>query len=310
MKMSHRFHAHGCFEESSKVFILHSAEDLLPDNPHSCLSVTLLNIERVHHNHMTDIIIKNGYVVTMAGPPIEGGCVQIEHNKIVYVGKEEKKADRVIDAKGCVVMPGLVNAHTHAAMSLFRGYADDLPLKQWLENYIWPIEAKLTNDDVYAGTLLACLEMIRSGTTAFADMYFHMEGAARAVEESGMRASLSYGMIELFDADRGKAELSEGSRFFNTWNNAANGRITAMYGPHAPNTCSKEFLRKVKEQAIKDNAGIHIHILETKEELVQMKEKYWMCSVHLLEELDFLGPDVLAAHCVWIRCKHSPLPGK
>ncbi len=249
---------------------------------------------------MSHILIKNGYVITMDGPPIRDGFVLIEDNKITYVGKETQQAEHVIDAKGCVVMPGLVNAHTHAAMTLFRGYADDMPLQQWLEEHIWPVEAQLTDDDVYYGTQLACLEMIRSGTTAFADMYFHMDQAARAVEESGMRASLSYGMIELFDAEKGKSELAEGRRFVRKWNNAADGRITTMYGPHAPNTCSREFLSKVKEQAAYDNARIHIHMLETEAELNQMKEQYGMCSVNMLDEIGFLGPDVLAAHCIWL----------
>ncbi len=249
---------------------------------------------------MSQVLIKNGYVITMDGPPIEGGHVLIEDDRIAYVGREAQKADHIINAKGCAVMPGLVNAHTHAAMTLFRGYADDMPLQQWLEEHIWPVEAHLTDNDVYTGTMLACLEMIRSGTTAFADMYFHMDQAARAVDESGIRASLSYGMIELFDEAKAKTELQEGGRFVRQWNNAADGRITTMYGPHAPNTCSREFLSKVKEQAVEDNARIHIHMLETEAELNQMKEQYGMCSVNMLDEIGFLGPDVLAAHCIWL----------
>lgn len=249
---------------------------------------------------MSRILIKDGYVITMESPSIEGGYVLIEDDRIAYVGREEQKADQVISAKGCAVMPGLVNAHTHAAMTLFRGYADDMPLQQWLEEHIWPVEAHLTDNDVYTGTMLACLEMIRTGTTGFADMYFHMDQAARAVEESGIRASLSYGMIELFDEAKAKTELQEGGRFVRQWNNAADGRITTMYGPHAPNTCSREFLSKVKEQAVEDNARIHIHMLETEAELNQMKEQYGMCSVNMLDEIGFLGPDVLAAHCIWL----------
>jgi len=249
---------------------------------------------------MSHILIKNGYVITMDGPPIRDGVVLIEDNRITYVGTETQQAEQIIDAKGCVVMPGLVNAHNHAGMTLFRGYADDLPLKEWLEEHIWPAEAKLTGEDVYCGTLLACLEMIRSGTTAFADMYFYMDQAARAVEESGMRASLSHGMIELFDEAKGDADLKEGIRFAKEWNNAADGRITTMYGPHAPNTCSRDFLNKVKEQAEADNIGMHIHVLETKAELLEMKEKYSMCSIHLLDGIGILGPSVLAAHCVWL----------
>lgn len=249
---------------------------------------------------MADILIKNGYILTMDGPPIKGGCILIDNGKIAYVGKEEPKADRVMDAGGCVVMPGLINAHTHTGMTLFRGYADDLPLKQWLNDRIWPAEAVLTDDDLYIGTLLGCLEMIRSGTTAFADMYIHVDSVAGAVEDSGMRAALSYGMIDLGDTARADSELAEGSRFVSKWNGAAEGRITAMYGPHAPNTCSREFLSRVKDRAVNDNARIHIHVLETEAELNQMKEQYGMCSVNMLDELGFLGSDVLAAHCIWL----------
>ncbi|MHC1577021.1 MAG: amidohydrolase family protein [Methanosarcinaceae archaeon] len=252
---------------------------------------------------MADIIIENGYVLTMDSDvgDISKGVVVIEDGVITQVaGSTEQTADIVIDARGSVVMPGLINTHSHAAMSLFRGFADDLPLGEWLEDNIWPAEARLTDDDIYTGTQLACLEMIQSGTTTFADMYLHMDHVARAVEDSRMRAALSYGMIELGDAAKGDSELKVGKRFVSEWNGKADGRITTMYGPHAPNTCSREFLLKVKEQAKKDNAKIHIHVLETESELNQMKETYGMCSVNMLDEIDFLGPDVLAAHCIWL----------
>ncbi|NOR46497.1 MAG: amidohydrolase family protein, partial [Methanosarcinaceae archaeon] len=252
---------------------------------------------------MADIIIKNGYILTMdpAQDDIKRGVVVIEDGIITQVsGSTDKTADTVIDAKGGVVMPGLVNTHTHAGMTLFRGYADDLTLSDWLENHIWPAEAQLTDNDLYIGTKLACLEMIRSGTTAFVDMYIHVDRVARAVEESGMRAALSYGMIDLGDETRAESELKEGRRFVKEWNGRADGRITTMYGPHAPNTCSREFLMKVKEQAKQDNAKIHIHVLETEAELNQMKEQFGMCSVNMLDEIDFLDNDVIAAHCVWL----------
>ena len=252
---------------------------------------------------MADIIIKNGYILTMdpAQDDIKRGVVVIEDGIITQVSEStDETADTVIDAKGGVVMPGLVNTHTHAGMTLFRGYADDLTLSDWLKNRIWPAEAQLTDDDLYIGTKLACLEMIRSGTTAFVDMYIHVDKVARAVEESGMRAALSYGMIDLGDETRAESELKEGRRFVKEWNGRADGRITTMYGPHAPNTCSREFLMKVKEQAKQDNAKIHIHVLETEAELNQMKEQFGMCSVNMLDEIDFLDNDVIAAHCVWL----------
>ncbi len=252
---------------------------------------------------MADIIIKNAYILTMDPDigDIENGVVVIDNGIITEIGTStDAAADKIIDAKGSVVMPGLVNTHCHAGMTLFRGYADDLQLSDWLENHIWPAEAQLTGDDLYTGTMLACLEMIRTGTTAFADMYIHEERVAQAVEESGIRAALSYGMIDLGDKERARNELEEGRKFVMEWNGKADGRITTMYGPHAPNTCSKEFLAKVREQATKDNVRIHIHILETEAELDQMKEMHGVCSIHLLDGFDFYKPDVLAAHCVWL----------
>ena len=252
---------------------------------------------------MADIIIKNGYILTMdpAQDDIKRGVVVIEDGIITQVAESTNEtANTIIDAKGGVVMPGLVNTHTHAGMTLFRGYADDLTLSDWLENHIWPAEAQLTDNDLYIGTKLACLEMIRSGTTAFVDMYIHVDRVARAVEESGMRAALSYGMIDLGDETRAESELKEGRRFVKEWNGRADGRITTMYGPHAPNTCSREFLIKVKEQAKQDNAKIHIHVLETEDELNQMKKQFGMCSVNMLDELGFLDSNVIAAHCVWL----------
>ncbi len=252
---------------------------------------------------MADIIIKNAYILTMDPKTgdIDNGVVVIESGTIKEIGTSTNcSAEKVIDAKGSVLMPGLVNTHCHAGMTIFRGYADDMQLQDWLENHIWPAEAQLTDEDIYAGTKLACLEMIRSGTTAFADMYIHENMVARAVDESGMRAALSYGMIDFGDKERAAKELKEGSEFVKEWNGKADGRIDTMYGPHAPNTCSGDFLTRVKEQAIKDNVKIHIHVLETESELNYMKENFGVCSIHFLKNIDFWGPDILAAHCIWL----------
>ena len=258
------------------------------------------------NDHMADIIIKNAYVLTMDLDlgDLKNGTIVIEDGRITEVGeKTNERAETVIDAKNSVVMPGLINTHTHAAMTLLRGYADDLQLSEWLDGHIWPAEARLTPENVYQGSLLACLEMIKSGTTFFADMYFFMDETSKAVELSGLRASLSHGLIELWNKEKGERDLKEGKRFVRRWQGAADGRIKTMYGPHAPNTCSEEFLAKVREEATKDGAGIHIHVLETEAELVLMKEKYGKCSVHLLDDIGFFGPDVLAAHCIWLSDK-------
>ncbi|MDD1661235.1 MAG: amidohydrolase family protein, partial [Methanomicrobiales archaeon] len=138
-----------------------------------------------------------------------------------------------IDGRGLLLMPGLVNTHTHAAMTLLRGYADDMPLQEWLGTKIWPLEARLTGGDVYLGTRLACLEMIRSGTVAFNDMYFFMEEAARAVAEAGLRATLCHGFIDLGDPEKREKEIGATERFVSFVKGLGNPRVQAAVGPHA-----------------------------------------------------------------------------
>ncbi len=235
---------------------------------------------------------------------IKGGSVAIEESRIVSVGeKPREKADTVIDAKGKIVLPGLINAHTHLSMTLLRGIADDMPLMEWLKTKIWPIEKNLTPEDCYTGALLGCLEMIKSGTTCFADQYFHMDRVAEAVEKSGIRGVLSYGIIELEDPERGEREIRTGEKLVKEWHGEADGRILTMFGPHAPYTCSPECLMKVKELAEKHEVGIHIHLSETKDEVNQSLEKYGKRPVEHLDSIGFLGPEVLAAHCVWLNEK-------
>jgi 5-methylthioadenosine/S-adenosylhomocysteine deaminase len=253
--------------------------------------------------NLADILIKNGYVITMDSRRrvLESGSVVIDDGKISAVGKDMKaKCETTIDARGKAVLPGLINAHTHLSMTLLRGVADDMPLMEWLEKKIWPIEENLTADDCYAGALLGSLEMIKSGTTCFADQYFYMEDVARAVEEAGPRAVLSRGIIELDDPEKRKRTIREGERLVKNCHGMANGRILTMFGPHAAYTCSTECLMQVKELARKYKVGIHTHIAETKEEVEMMEKKYGKHPVEHLDGIDFLGPEVLAAHCVWL----------
>src|SRR5690554_2807080 len=165
--------------------------------------------------------------------------------------------DRIIDASGKMLLPGLVNTHTHAAMTLLRGYADDLSLENWLENKIWPFEATLNGDEIYWGSKLAIMEMIKSGTTTFVDMYFQMSRVAEAVKESGIRAVLSEGLIEINDGEKG---LNSSLDFCLEWNNEANGRIFTMLAPHAPYTCSRNYLEKIIKYSYDHNLSINIHV--------------------------------------------------
>ncbi len=158
---------------------------------------------------------------------------------------------------------------------------------------------KLSPADIRTGAYLGVLEMIKSGTTSFADMYIHMDEVARVVEEAGLRASLGYGMIEGINEDS-DAKLKSRTEFNKKWNGKAGGRITTMYAPHSAITCSKEFLIRVKELAKRDNSRVHIHILETEDELRLMKKNYGMCSVNFLDNIGLLGQGVLAAHCIWL----------
>lgn len=259
---------------------------------------------------MTDILIKNGYIITMDPErrELEECDVAIKDGRIAEVGENlDKSADKVIDAKRKVVLPGLVNAHTHLAMTLLRGFADDLPLNQWLEDKIWPLESNLTEKHVYRGGLLGCLEMIKSGTTCFADQYFYMDKVGEAVEESGLRAVLSYGIIEKGDPEKRKTEVEKGTELVKNWQGAADNRITTMYGPHAPYTCSPECLDEVRDLAEKYGVGIHIHLSETEKEVEDIEKQYGKRPVEHLDELGLLKPNTLAAHCVWLTDKEIEL---
>lgn len=244
---------------------------------------------------MADIIIKGGEVITTQGM-IKEGVVVVEDGLISFVGKHTKERGEVIDAKGCAVLPGLINAHTHISMTLFRGFAENLGYNQWIEK-IQQAEKKLTPNDIKAGAYLGVLEMIKTGTTCFADMYIHMDEVAQVVEKTGMRAALGYGIIESEDIE---AKLKHRAEFVKRWNNKAEGRITAMYAPHSAITCSKELLIKLKELSHRDHARIHIHVLETKEERHLMKTKYNMSTISLLNSINFLDSDVLLAHCTCV----------
>jgi len=251
------------------------------------------------------ILIRGGTLIVPAGQ--EGvkslaGDVLVEDQAILAVGDCSSHLEggapcQVLDARDMAVMPGLVNSHCHAAMALLRGYADDMQLMPWLERKIWPIEAHLTPEDVYWGTLLACAEMLKGGITCFADMYFHMHEVARAVNEVGMRAMLSLGLIGV--GPNAQPDLDRSRVFFGTWHGAAQDRIRVQLGPHAPFTCPPPYLAQVMDLSNELGAGIHIHIAETRPEVDQVQEQHGMSPVtYALEHGIFEAPHVLAAHCV------------
>ena len=230
----------------------------------------------------------------------------IADGRVAYIGQDgagDYTGERdweVIDGTGMICMPGLINTHNHAAMSLLRGYADDLPLQPWLNERIWPVEARMTPEDVYWGSLLAIVEMLKGGTTCFADMYFHMDEVARACRDSGIRAVLSRGLI----GGRGEATdqqtLAEGLQFALEWRGQAGGRIQTMLAPHAPYTCPEPFLKTIIDAAEQHDLAIHIHLAETKVEFDEMMEQRGTTPILWVESLGLFERPVLAAHCVHV----------
>lgn len=246
-----------------------------------------------------NILIKN---VTIPLSSTRKGSVLIEDDLIVDVGPDGRdQADVVIDGAGKVLIPGLVNTHTHLSMSLLRGMADDLPLNTWLEDYIWPAEAHLDGDHCYAGALLAALEMIRTGTTCCNDMYFFMDDVARALDESGLRGVICHGMIDNGDEEKRKKEIRETERIIEKCHNTSQGRVKVALGPHAPYTCSEELLRWSRDKADEEGLQIHMHVSETEGEVQNMLESTQKRPFEYLDSLGILGPDLLAAHAVWLN---------
>jgi len=254
------------------------------------------------------ILLKGFTILPSPDRPPEEGSLVISGERIAWVGvgspepesdsdDDDGPFDRVLEGQGRLVMPGLVNAHTHLAMVLFRGFADDLPLKEWLEGAIWPAERHLKPQEVYWATLLGCAELLHSGVTAFADMYFYMDEVARAVEVSGLRAQLAYGMIAP-DPEKEGPELERGLELVKRWHGAAEGRIQVALAPHAPYTCGAGLWERAVELAQEHKVMIHTHLAETEKEVADSLERHGRSPVEYLEDLGVFSIPVLAAHCV------------
>lgn len=225
--------------------------------------------------------------------------VYVEDNLISEIGPSVE-ADHTIDGSDHALLPGLVNTHTHAAMTLFRGYADDMELQSWLRDKIWPLEAKFKPEDIYWGTRLACLEMIKSGTTCFNDMYFHIDMMAKAVDESGIRGVLSEGYVDFLNPEMGEELLSETLDGIRKVRSMNCNRIIPALGPHALYTVTKESLEKLKGLSDEEDLLIHFHLSETKEEVDNCQKEHGKSPARYLNDIGFLGPKLVAAHCVWL----------
>ncbi|WP_080905944.1 amidohydrolase [Parabacteroides sp. Marseille-P3160] len=240
------------------------------------------------------ILIKK---VELAGRPVD---LWIEGERIKRIAPDlDVIADTVIDGRRKAVIPGLINTHTHAAMTLFRGYGDDMPLMPWLEECIWPNEAKLTYEDVYWGARLACLEMIKSGTTTFFDMYTHMDATVQAVEDSGLRAVLSDTIFDHFKPElreRAKREIEKNLLLSSTYNE----RIGYALGPHAIYTVSGRMLRWLHDFATANDLLIHLHLSETELEVLTCVKANGCTPVRYLLNLGVLSPRLVLAHGLYV----------
>jgi 5-methylthioadenosine/S-adenosylhomocysteine deaminase len=262
-----------------------------------------------------DLVVRGGTVVTMNAQRrlIEGGAVAVDKGRIVGVGTDAEiaqgfRARDALDARGGIVIPGLVNAHTHAPMVLFRGIADDLKLMEWLQRFIFPAEKKnVTADFVRAGMRLAALEMIRSGTTTFVDMYYFEDDIAEVAKAAGLRIVAGETLIE-FPAPDNKTiaeALAYIEKFLQRWK--GDPLVTAALAPHSAFLCSTETLKAARALADRYDAPLLIHVSETQDEQDQVKKRYGKTPTEVLQEIGFLRKGVLAAHGVWLSASDRAL---
>lgn len=256
-------------------------------------NTTILTMNQEEAPFIGDIVIHNDRIEHVIHADQQSTDVTISQ-------LAEQDDIQLIDGTGKVTMPGLINAHQHTPMNLLKGFSDDLKLMDWLEKKMFPAEARMTPEDIYWGSQLSMAEMIRSGTTTFADMYMHMNQIAQAVDEVGMRASLTRGLV-FHDDDQG-VRIREAIELVENWHGQAEGRITTMFGPHAPYTCPPEPLQEVIRLAKQYELPIHIHLAETKEEVVTMRERYQQTPTQYLYELGlFEHLHVMLAHSVHLN---------
>ncbi|MGH2951644.1 MAG: amidohydrolase family protein, partial [Solirubrobacterales bacterium] len=209
--------------------------------------------------------------------------------------------DEVVDGGGLALVPGLVNAHTHAAMTLFRGYADDLPLMEWLERHIWPVEKRMSDEDVYWGTRLACVEMIKTGTTCFWDMYWHAHAAARAVEDAGLRAVTAAPLIDDGDPAKSERACSDADRSLEQIGEAGGLMARPGFAPHAIYSVSETSLRWVAERAQDLGVPVQIHLSEAEDEVAACVAERGERPAEYLDRIGMLAPNTMLAHGCWLE---------
>ena len=255
-----------------------------------------------------DLIVAGDYVVTMDDDATvhTGSAIAIDDGVIIAIGPAAEihasyQAEQTLEGKDRIVMPGLINGHSHAAMTLLRGVADDLGLMDWLNNYIFPAEVEFVDADfVRIGTELACWEMIRGGTTTFVDMYYYPDVIANVVDSCGMRALVSATVIDQRspDAESAVDSIQKGSDFIKRWQNK-NSRITPIFGPHANYTLNAEQLQATRAAAMGFGVPVSIHMSESPFEVQYSKDTFGMTSIEFFESIGFLDGPTIAAHVVW-----------
>jgi 5-methylthioadenosine/S-adenosylhomocysteine deaminase len=251
---------------------------------------------------VSDILLRNAVILTMDDKftRIDRGALWVRDGRIAWLGPEEalpggERPQKVVDCRGGVVMPGLVNAHTHLAMTLMRGLGSDLPLQEWLFERIFPVESVLTADDCEWGSRLGIAEMLLSGTTCFADMYFYMDRIARVVEETGIRACLSRGLM---DGPQHEEKLGENIALHARWHGGAGGRITVRLGPHAEYTNTRASMARFAKAARELGCGLMVHVSETEREVAECAARHGMSPVAFLDDAGIFSAPCMAAHCV------------
>ncbi|WP_329905307.1 amidohydrolase [Porphyromonas pogonae] len=238
----------------------------------------------LHQGRYTDILIEENRIASIS-PEIKADALQ--------------QGVQIIDGKDKAVIPGFHNCHTHAAMTIFRGYGDDLPLMKWLQDYIWPVEAKMSAEDVYWGAKLACLEMIKTGTTAFMDMYMNPLATARAADEMGLRAVVSYTLFDQGSPERARQDRDNCSRYLEEFKKFGQ-RIKFSIGPHAIYTVCGEQLQFCHQFAQEHNVLIHLHMSETKGEWDECMKLHGTTPIRYLNDLGVLSPNLVIAHAIWV----------
>lgn len=246
-----------------------------------------------------DILVRNGNFNV-----IEGAYLAVDGNTISYIGTDEPKDnfDEIKDMRGKLLMPGLINCHNHSPMVLLRGIGSDLPLQQWLFDTVFPIEDKLTAEEIKAGSELALLEMIAGGTVSFSDMYFEPEMTIKAVAESGMKANITR-PVQSFDPNETPEQsyrMKEAIELYDKYNNTFDGRVLIDFCIHAEYTCTETVARAFIEKVNERSGNLHIHLSETKKEHDECVEKYGKTPAEWFDGLGGFESSAFAAHCVWL----------